>query len=800
MTICWPAYIIRTYINSVSGGRQVSFPRLLLRLLGRRLPRTQGNLRVAGLKGSVRIHRDRWGIPHIEADHERDVSFAIGFCHGQDRMFQLELLLRAVRGTLCELVGPGALAIDRLSRRIGFHRAAAAQWPLIDADIRTAIEAYAQGVGAGATHGLPRRPHEYVLLRSRPTPWMPLDSLGIVKLISFTLAANWDVELARLKVLLEDGAEALAALDTAYPPWHPVTAPPGQEAGPGLDRLSEELKTFSTFFRTGGGSNNWTVSPSRTATGRPMLANDPHLDARLPPHWYLIHARTPHWSMAGATFLGGSAVLSGHNGFAAWGITAGLIDNTDLFREQIGPDGRSVRQGDQFVPCEVREEVIHVRGGESVTEQVLITPRGPIVSPALREAGEALSLRAVWLDPRPIDGLLRLQRVRSFADFRKAAEHWPAASQNMVYADQTGVIGWQMFGQAPKRRKGWGLIPAPGWEDGAGWEPDLVPTEQLPHAQDPPQGFLATANNKPIADGPGPYLGSDWLEGYRVASIVRELSARSDWDVSRTMSLQMNQRAVAWDDLRDAVLSVGRRDAGPTMETRQALDLLREWNGHVSIDSPAATVYELFLAEMAGRIARAKAPRTFAVVLGEALGPFVPFNFLCYRRTGHLARLLREQPDGWFARPWCDEIADALSAVMHRLRTDHGDDSSGWAFGRLRTLTLHHPISRKRWLAPFFNLGPFPFGGDADTINQGAVMPLNPLASVDNIASLRTVIDVGAWSNSRFSLPGGQSGNPLSPHYDDLLSLWLRGEGVPIAWTEEEVRQATIHTLELTPL
>jgi penicillin amidase len=234
-------------------------------------------------------------------------------------------------------------------------------------------------------------------------------------------------------------------------------------------------------------------------------------------------------------------------------------------------------------------------------------------------------------------------------------------------------------------------------------------------------------------------------------------------------------------------------------DTRQALDLLRDWNGHVSIDSPGAAVYELFISEMAGRIARAKAPRTFAVVLGEAMGPIIPFNFLCYRRTGHLARLLREQPDGWFARPWRDEIADALSAVIRRLRTEHGNDPSGWGFGRLRTMTLHHPISRKSWLAPFFNLGPFPFGGDADTINQGAVMLLHPLASADNLASLRTVIDVGAWSNSRFSLPGGQSGNPMSPHYDDLLPLWLRGEGVPIAWTEEEVRQATIHTLELLP-
>jgi penicillin amidase len=772
----------------------VNLPRLLLRLLGRRLPRTRGTLRVDGPRSVIRIHRDRWGIPHIEADHQHDAAFAIGFCHGQDRAFQLELLLRAVRGTLCEQFGRAALPIDRLSRRIGFHRASAAQWPLLEAEVREKIEAYAQGIVAGTTRGLPRRPHEFVLIGGGPTPWTPLDTLGAVKLISFTLAANWDIELARLKVLIEDGPKALAALDPAYPSWLPVTAPPGKQAGPVLDRLAEELKAFTALF-PGGGSNNWAVSGRLTATGRPLVANDPHLDARLPPHWYLLHVRSPQWSVAGASFLGGPAVQAGHNGFAAWGVTAGLIDNTDLFREQIGPDGCSVRQGDQFVPCEVREEVIAVRDEASVTERVLITPRGPIVSPALRDVSEALSLRAVWLDPRPLDGLMRLQSVRSFADFHKAAEYWPAASQNMVYADQTGTIGWQMFGLAPKRRKGWGLIPMPGWEADAGWEPDLVPFEDLPHVENPPEGFVATANNQPLPEGVGPYLGSDWIDGYRAAAIVRELSSRNDWDVPRTQQLQMNQRAAAWDDLRDAVLSTSPVDA----DARQAWEMLRDWNGHVAIDSPAATVYELFLAEMMGRVARAKAPRSFAVVLGEGLGPIVPFNFLCYRRTGHLARLLREQPDGWFARPWSEEIADALAAVVRRLRTEHGSDPSGWCFGRLRTLTLHHALSRKRWMAPFFNLGPFPFGGDADTINQGAVLPLDPLAPVDNIASLRMVIDVGAWSNSRFSLPGGQSGNPLSPHYDDLLPLWLRGDGVPIAWTEEEVRQATVHTLELTP-
>ncbi len=514
----------------------MNLPRFLLRLLlGRRLPRTRGTLSVAGLRANLQIHRDRWGIPYIEAADELDAYFGIGFCHGQDRAFQLELLLRAARGTLSELVGRDALPVDRLSRRIGFHRSAQEQWPVLDPAVQAMIEAYTRGVTAGATLGLPQRPHEFVLLRSRPTPWTPFDCLALVKLISFLLASNWDIELVRLKVLLEDGPDALAALDPAYPSWHPsIAVPSGQPIAPALDRLAEELKAFAALVPVGGGSNNWSLAPSKTATGRPIVANDPHLDAGLPPHWYLIQARTPQWSVAGATFLGGPAVQAGHNGHAAWGVTAGLIDQTDLFREQIGPDRRSVRESDRFVPCPVREEVIAIKGEESVVEEVLITPRGPIVSPALRGVSEGLSLRALWLDPLPLDGLMHLHRVRSFEEFKRAAEHWPATSQSIVYADQTGTIGWQMFGQAPRRRKGWGLIPAPGWVPEYGWEPDLVQAEELPHVQDPADGFVATANNQPLPEGVGPFLGVDWLDGYRAASISRELKARADWDVPRT--------------------------------------------------------------------------------------------------------------------------------------------------------------------------------------------------------------------------------------------------------------------------
>lgn len=776
----------------------MSLARFLFRLLlGRRLPRTEGALAVPGPHGALQIQRDRWGIPYIAAGDDHDAHFGVGFCHGQDRAFQLEVLLRVVRGTVAELVGPGALPVDRISRRIGFHHASIQQEKVLDPDVRAMLEAYAEGARAGATHGLDKRPHEFALLRSHPTPWTVSDSLGVVKLISFTLSSNWDAELARMKILSEDGPAALAALDPAYPQWHPIEMPPGPDTADAIDRLSADLAIFSQFAGLGGASNNWALAGTRTASGRPLLANDPHLDARIPAHWYLANMRTPTWGAAGATFLGGPSIMSGHNGVAAWGMTAGLVDNTDFFREQVGPDGRSIRQGDGFVPCPVREEIIRVKGSADVVEQVLETPRGPIVGPALAgAAGEALSLRALWLDPRPIRGMLCIQQARSFGEFRRACEQWPAVSQNLVYADTHGTVGIQVIGRAPVRMKGWGTLPLAGWDAGAGWEPDLVPFADMPFTENPPEGFVATANTRPKPDDQGPFLGVDWIDGYRLAAIKRALMERKNWNVARTQQLQMDQTSLPWREMAEVVLAAPERDK----DVRQALEVLRYWDGTISVESPSATVFELFVAEMVLRVARAKAPRSYPWAVGKPGSVLTDHSFFSFRRVGHLVRLLREQPDGWFERPWPDEIADALSTVINRLKVDHGPFPDHWTWGQLRRLVMRHPLGRKNLLARVFNRGPIPCGGDTDTINQASVFPLDPLAPCNNIASLRTVIDVGEWDNSRFVLPGGQSGNPLSPHYDDLWELWQKGEGVPIAWSPEAVKKATVKTLELRPM
>ena len=762
----------------------------LLRLLGRRLPRTSGRVTVAGPGDRVTIRRDAWGIPHVDAASAADAWFALGFCHAQDRPFQLETLLRVGRGTLSAMVGAGGLPADRLSRRLGFRHVADAQLPLLDADVRAAVDAYVAGLNQGLQRGLARRPHEFVLLRATPTHWEAADVLAFAALQAFALSANWDVELARLKILSLDGPAALRALDLPYPEAHPLSVPVAAAAGRAADCLGEDLAIFASAAPSGGASNNWAIAGSRTASGRPLLANDPHLAPRLPAPWYVVHLRCPEWELAGASFVGAPALPIAHNGHAAWGITAGLTDQADLFIEEIGEDGRSVRGADGFVPCEVREERIEVRGGQAVTEDVLLTPRGPIISPFLDGAPAALSLSAVWLRAMPIRGFLSCVAARSFEDFRGTFAQWPGPALNVVYADRDGHIGYQLVGQLPRRRLGNGTLPLPGWLPGVGWEDELVPFAEMPHVLDPPEGFVASANNRPAADGEGPFLGTDWMDGYRQARIVEVLRDRDDWDVAGSAALQTDVVSLPWRDVRMRLLALQPTEGA----AQRALAMLAAWDGRVSEDSAAASVFQLWLSEMAHRMAYAAAPAAASYALGEGFGDIVPLTMLHTGWAGGVVRRFLSDPEGW-----ASAAVGALSAAINRLTAEHGDDEAGWAWGRLRSLTLRHPVGSQPLLAGTFNLGPVPMGGDATTPMQAASGPLHPFDNPGFLANTRAVIDLADVERSRFVLAGGQSGNPLSRNYADLFAVWRRGEGVPIAWSEAAVAAATRSTLVLEP-
>jgi penicillin amidase len=287
----------------------------------------------------------------------------------------------------------------------------------------------------------------------------------------------------------------------------------------------------------------------------------------------------------------------------------------------------------------------------------------------------------------------------------------------------------------------------------------------------------------------------DWLDGYRQARIVEALAARSDWTVADSMALQMDQLSLLWQELRETVLAL----ATGTEEARLGQELLAAWDGVVGANSVPAAVYELWLAEMTRRIVECKAPKAVDWAMGKSTVVLIANSAISLRRLAHVSRLIREQPPGWFPRGWQSEMAEALAQAVRTLRAEHGNRVEGWAWGRVRPLTLEHPLGARPPLDKVFNLGPFAWGGDACTVAQSAVVLADPTANSFFVASLRMAVDVGAWEESRYILPSGQSGNPLSPHYADQFPLWQRGEGIPIAWSAESVQQATHTVLRLVP-
>ncbi|MFO0550429.1 MAG: penicillin acylase family protein [Polyangiaceae bacterium] len=774
--------------------------RLALRAtLGTRLPRYEGEIALAGPNAPITIYRDRFGIPHVRATNDYDAFFGLGFCQGQDRAGQLEILVRTVRGTLSEVAGKDGLAVDRLTRRIGFKRAGSAQLALMRREIQLQIEAYAAGLHAGATRGATARAHVLALLGCEPTRWDGADVQAVSALMCFALASNWDVELVRLQMLHRDGPEALLALDAPYPDDLPASLAALSEVeregeARSAEALMRDLEALRHLFPLGGASNAWAVAKERSATGRPLLAADPHLPPDIPVHWYVAHLATPEWRSTGAAFCGIPGFGIGHNDHAAWAVTAAHADNTDFFIEEIGPDGASVREGDVFVPCEVRREIIHVKGSEPVIEDVIVTKRGPIVGPAFDGVHAALSMSATWLEPRPYSGLFLAHKTRSRRDVHELFREASTSSVNLVYANVENQLAWRMGVDVPIRKQGHGTLPRPGWDLANGWTGQLVPFEKMPFVNDPASGLVASANNAPT-DTSEPFFGVDFLDGYRQRAISEALGSRTDWSVAAFQELQRDTRSIPWEQIRDVVLATPATDP----DAIEALGALATWDGRMDADSTGATMWALFAWGMTNRMVQAKAPHAGVHALGEGFHEALPDNTMITRRLSHLVKLLRERPANFFVEGWDRACEEALGGAIRLLAEQIGRGHS-WAWGQVRPLRMHHPLG-KALPALDYALGrpAVSFQGDSSTIHQAANDLVDPLGSPLGVPNLRMVVDVGAWENSRFSLLAGQSENPFSDHHFDQYEPWRDG-GIAVAWTEEQARSGARYKLELKPV
>ncbi len=767
--------------------------------LRRSVPPRRGTLRLDGLGAAVEVIRDRWGVPHIFAQSRRDALFAQGYVHAQDRLWHMELARRLTAGRLAEVFGPLALDSDRLLRRVGLHRAARAEVSRASPESLSYLEAYAAGVNAFVQTIAGRLPPEFLILRFRPASWAPADSLAIGSYVAWMLSGNWDSEIVRSWVVERLGPELAAKLEPLYPAGLPVIVPPGAESsGLGLPLLDELAKVQELAGARGGASNNWVVDGSRSVTGKPLLANDPHLLLQMPSIWYEVHLSGDDLDVAGASLPGVPGVIIGHNQRIAWGVTATMTDGDDLFVERLNPDNpRQYEYKGVWVDGDLLREEIEVRGqAQPVVEEVLVTRHGPIIGPVVPGETRALALRTTAIEPgQQAQAVSALNLAGNWQQFREALRLWLTPPQNFVYADVEGNIGYQFAGLVPRRAKGYGLVPSPGWTGEYDWA-GFIPFEELPFVANPESHYVVTANNKIVGDDYPHFLGAEYIDGYRAQRIAQLLQARSKHSADDFRAIQTDVYSIPLRELADHVLAL--RPAGE--DAWRALNFLRVWDGRLAADSVAATIIEVFYLNLLRRTLAEKLGPLTDYFLGKEVHPAIPDAAYFARCASWLLRLLREQPADWFAgQTWRDVMEQSLADAVAELRRELGDDMSRWTWGRIHYAPFEHILGRLRAFRRVFNRGPVPVGGDMNTVAQAAYLGARPWGVHSYTASYRQIIDLSDFNRSLAILPGGQSGHPASRHYADMIAAWARGEYHPMPFDRAEVERHAEGRLTFTP-
>lgn len=789
--------------------------------LRRSVPRLDGQLRLAGLTSPIEILFDAYGVPHVYTRDVDDAWFAVGFLHARERLWQMELYRRASGGRLSEVLGPTTLRVDKRFIGLGLRRAAIEEWQTATPLVRTALERYCRGVNAAvAEMGRWRRPPEFLALGIEPEPWTPVDSLSVARLLSWRLAENRWGELVRGRLTGAVGAAEADRLMGVWPAGAPTIAgteppvassarldgrvpPAGEESQlpPGLAWLDVGARA--------GGSNSWVVAPTRSATGRPLLANDPHLAVEMPSIWYEVHVVAAGLDVAGVTLPSAPFVIIGHNARLAWGLTNAGIDVQDFYVEDVDMTRRQYLYRGQWLPLRSTTVEIGVRGQSRPTSyEYFSTRHGPLLyTEAEWETPPDLAALEGRVTPRPLalrwetrgetaGGFEAINRASNWTEFLAGVRRFAAPSQNFVYADVDGHIGYAMSGRVPLRSGGDGGTPSRGWTGEQDWV-GTAPVERLPAVLDPPSGQVVTANAEIDPRWPG-VLTRDWTAPFRTMRIVDRLRGQNALDQAALSAIQMDVRSAAADPFLAAVeaAAASPRYAKADADARVGLDRLRLWDRQVD-GRPVVTLYEAFV--------RALWRRTFADELSAAVFKEL-FEYGASERYVGLYAVIDDPTSRWWndiatldRRESRDDIVllAAADAVIH-LRAAFGEEAN-WAWDRVHTVTFRHALGAGGFVLDwFFSRGPVPQPGDSWTVRKASVNDREPYAVVD-LASYRQVLDVGNWDQSLAVITTGQSGHPLSPHYFDQNGLWSTGRYRTVPFSRAAVEKAKVSRMLLTP-
>jgi penicillin amidase len=768
------------------------------------LPQMSGSVTLPGLRQSVEIVRDRDAVPHIFAKSILDADFALGYVHAQDRLWQMEFNRRIAAGRLSEILGPRTLATDKFLRALGVHQAAEAALQHFDPSSRDQLAAYADGVNAFiATHSGPLPP-EFLLLGVTPEPWTPADSVGWIKMMAWDLGRNWSDELFRLRLASRLTPKQIEEFLPPYPGDAPVAL---GDLAPLYRQLGIDVKQLAAIALPpapdGAGSNNWVVAGSRTATGKPLLANDPHLGLTAPAIWYFVHLDAPDLHAIGASLPGVPMIVLGRNARIAWGFTNTGSDVEDLYIEKLDPANPAnyIAPGGAE-PFSSRTEVIKVKGEADVPFTVRGTRHGPVISDALATAAKAVGkdyvLSFAWTalaeDDRTVQAGLHLAQAENWPLFVDALRDFTTPQQNVVYADVDGNIGFIAPGKIPIRKPDndiKGLAPSPGWEAKYDWD-GYIPFDRLPMAFNPPAGKVVTANNKIVADDYPFYLTSEWAEPYRARRIEQLLAEREIHSVESFAAMQADTKSLMATDLLPLLLKAKLSSA----DAAKAVELLRGWDGRMLANRSEPLIFAAWVRELNRLI--------YADKLGDL------FEDAWKERPIFLRNVLTDK-DGqshWCndiaksRRQGCDEvIAQALDLALADLSQRYGSDTSHWRWGAAHIArSAHRPFNNVPVLRDLFDVT-VPTPGDTYTIDVGMHVIADERAPFESrhAPSLRAIYDLADLERSVFMHSTGQSGNPLSPYYANFASRWENVQYIPMTTRRADIEVGSLGTLTLRP-
>ena len=774
------------------------------------LPQTDGVQTVKGqpdqVGADIKIERDAHGIPTITAATPNDAMYGLGFVHAQDRLWQLETHRRIGSGRLAEAFGEAALDNDKFLRALGVKRAAAAQWAAAKGDARAAVLAYTAGINAYIQTAMKARPPEFLVLGIQPEPWTPEDSMAWAIMMAWDLGGNWSTELLRMRLAL---TMPVNRIDELVPPFPGNSGEPADKPlvttdyaalfkGLNVDgKLGQQALNFAPESGVEGiGSNNWVVHGTHTVTGKPLLANDPHLKLSAPALWYLARMQAPGLKVAGATMPGLPFVVLGQNEYVAWGFTNTAPDVQDLYLERIKPDAPDQYQTpDGWAPFTVVNEVIKVKGKPDVTLVARSTRHGPVISDAANYDGllgphgtptakpaYALAMRWTALDPDPstLEAGLAFSRASSVPDFIRASANYLAPMQNMVVADKAGHIAMVAAGRVPVRKPDndlKGQVPSPGWDAKYDWDGYVV-AEQTPREIDPERGFIATANQRIHPLSYPHYLTNEWAVPYRQQRIEQMLNAKPKHSIDDMRAMQSDVVSLATKRLLFFAAKAKSNHALAASATAQ----LSAFDGTMAGDKAAPLIFYAWVRHLTKG------------VFADELGPVMWERTVGGRSYRDALEGVLERNDAW----WCDDkttvavaetceqqINAAYTLALDELQAQHGTDVSKWRWDAAHIArSEHRPFSRVRPLSKLFELRA-PTGGDTYTVNVSRV-GLKPDATTGELyldehgPSLRAIYDLGDPANSRFMHSTGQSGIFLSPLYRSFVGPWSRVEYVPV--------------------